>query len=186
MKRGLFIGFLVLAVLLSGCERQRYYRPGEPPVLGITLEVPASGFVKAEVPASAEENAIHDMKIWVFHSQTHAIVATLELDSSNAADDFPQPGGVKRYSLPVSWDFALERPRPTVDVFVLANSATLQDDPADPDDLGISLTVDSPYDDVYGAFFGGDFFSGESLPPFVLYLASVLSLIGLNKVSKIL
>ena len=125
MKRFLRICLMLLVALLTGCEREPLYLPGNTAVLGITLEMPASTLVKATVPASEEENAIHDLKIWVFHSTTHELVTSLELDSTSDADDFPQPGSVKRYALPVSWDFALERPRPSVDVYVLANSAAI-------------------------------------------------------------
>ena len=151
MRKSVLISMLMLAALLSGCKREP--NP-EGPVLTISLEVPAPAMVKATVPASDVENAIHSIKIWVFNSNsTHALVTSLELDASHPAEDFPQAGSVKRYSLPVSWDFALSKPRPTVDVFVLANAAA----------IGLDQTLwaektnaheVSSYDEVNGALFG--------------------------------
>ena len=151
MRKSVLISMLMLAALLSGCKREP--NP-EGPVLTISLEVPAPAMVKATVPASDVENAIHSIKIWVFNSNsTHALVTSLELDASHPAEDFPQAGSVKRYSLPVSWDFALSKPRPTVDVFVLANAAA----------IGLDQTLwaektnaheVSSYDEVNDALFG--------------------------------
>ena len=159
MRRSVLISMLMFAALLSGCKLE----PNpvlQGPTLTISLEVPAPAMVKATVPASDMENAIHSIKIWVFNSNTHALVTSLELDASHPADDFPQAGSVKRYSLPVSWDFALSKPRPAVDVFVLANAAA----------IGLDQTLwaeneISSYDEVNGALFGddsgaaGDYFS---------------------------
>ena len=160
MKGLRFILLLFLMCLVAGCSREILTAP---PALDITLEFPAPVPTKAEVPASAEESAVHDIKIWVFHHSTHALVASLELDAGSLADDFPQAGSVKRYSLPVSWDFALERPRPTVDVFVLANNATIADYLNAPlyakkgNGHGIS-----DYNTVSNAFFGGSVFSPDA------------------------
>lgn len=152
MRRSVLISMLLIAALLSGCKREpNPVLPGA--YLNIALEIPAPAMVKASVPAADKENAIHSIKIWVFNSNTHALVTSLELDASHPADDFPQAGSIKRYSLPVSWDFALSKPRPTVDVFVLANAAA----------LGLDQTLwaektsaheISLYDDVNGALFG--------------------------------
>ena len=154
MRRYVHIILLLLtAVLLTGCRREPYLTQSTP-VLNLTLQVPAPAIVKATVPASDAENAIHDLKIWVFKSSNHELVASLELDATRPADDFPQAGSAKRYSLPVSWDFALERPRPAVDVFVLANSASIG-----LQSLRASKDEASSYTDVEGALFGDNFFS---------------------------
>ena len=80
-----------------------------------------------------------------------ALVTHLGPDKFNTVDDFPQAGGgVKRYSMRVDWDFALNRPK--VDVFVLANAES----------AGISLSGESSYSDVNDAVFGGDFFSPQA------------------------
>ena len=144
---------LVLTASVVACRRDRPYQEPEDDGarLGITLEFPSNVPVKAtEVPASEDENALTDLQIWVFRSDTKAIVSHLSLDSSNLADDFPQAGSVKRYSMRVDWGFALDRPK--VDVFVLANAETVD----------LNLHANSTYDQVNDAVFGGDFFSPQS------------------------
>lgn len=155
MKLRTVISVLLLTVFAAACKEDAPVPSSDSPRLGITISLPAPSITKAEVgeaPASEAENTVHELKLWVFHSTSHALVASLELDSSNMADDFPQAGSVKRYSLPVSWDFALERPRPSVDVFVLANGSS----------IGSTLTLNSSWDDVNGAVFGGEFFGPAS------------------------
>ena len=121
MRRYVHIFLLVLtAALVAACQREPYITQNTP-VITLTLQVPSPTIVKATVPASEAETAIHDLKIWVFRSDNHELVTHLEL----TAGEFPQPGSVKRYSLPVSWDFALADERPKVDVYVLANSASI-------------------------------------------------------------
>ena len=173
MKLRTVISALLLTVFITACrEDTLIVTTADSPHLGITLSLPAPAITKAEVgeaPASAAENSVHELKIWVFHSASHTLVASLELDSTNMADDFPQPGSTKRYSLPVSWDFALERPRPSVDVFVLANGSA----------IGSTLTLNSSWDDVNGAVFGGGFFSPEA--PVTSVPASGLPMSGVAK-----
>ena len=121
MRRYVHIFLLVLtAALVAACQREPYITQNTP-VITLTLQLPSPTIVKATVPASEAETAIHDLKIWVFRSDNHELVTHLEL----TAGEFPQPGSVKRYSLPVSWDFALADERPKVDVYVLANSASI-------------------------------------------------------------
>ena len=144
--------WLVLAAgILAACARETL-QPEQYPELGITLQVPYSAPVKAmEVPATEQENALHSLQIWVFNSSTKALVAHLGPDKFNTVDDFPQAGGgVKRYSMRVDWDFALNRPH--VDVFVLANAES----------AGIVLDGNASYDIVNDAVFGGNFFSPQA------------------------
>lgn len=148
MKALRFISAAILALALVSCEREPL-ETSATASLDITLEIPASsmGTTKAdvgEIPAWETENAIHDLKIWVFNSSTKEKVASLELDSTNPADDFPQAGSVKRYALPVSWDFAYARPRPRVDIFVMANSSA----------FGSTLNEESTWTQVNDATFG--------------------------------
>ena len=148
MKGFRFIVLLLLTVFLAACHDDMG-PDSSGTSIGITLEFPEPVLTKAdegEVAGSAEESRIHDLQIWIFHSGTKQKVAYLKLDANNLADDFPQPGSVKKYTLPVSWDFALERPRPTVDVFVLANAASVD----------LVLGENAPYDIVNDAAFEGD------------------------------
>jgi len=149
---------VVLTALSAACRLSVPETSEDGARLGITLEFPASAPVKAVVPASDLENTLHDLQIWVFRTDTKELVSHLSLDSSNPADDFPQVGGgVKHYSMRVDWDFALTRP--PVDVFVLANAASIA---RKGENGGVSLSDKSEYDDVNDAVFGGDFFSPGS------------------------
>ena len=160
MKWLRLISLLLPVLFLSACRREL---PDSSATAGlsITLEFPATAMVKSsdqEIPASQAENAIHDLKIWVFKSAaeadklTHKLVARLELDSNSDADDFPRGGAVKRYVLPIEYEmFAAERP--DVDVFVLANASSIGLDGQN------GLTLDSSWADVRNAVFGGAYFA---------------------------
>ena len=131
-------------VLLTAC-RSKISVPEKDPELSITVEFPELPEVSkadvGEVPATTAENAIYDLKIWVFNSITHDIVAQLVTETEA---DFPSGGGVRKYALPVSHTFSLSKPR--VDVFVLVNSAS----------IGSNLTAESTWAEIYNATFGTD------------------------------
>lgn len=149
MQRYLISVLLAAALLMSGCNREHI--PSETgdeaeAVLGIAIDFPASSGTKADVgllPASAEENAIHSLTVWVFRSDDHTLVsAPLSLNEADMPDDLPVNGGIRRYALPVSRAFATAKP--DVDVFVLANAAS----------IGSTLSAESGWDDLNEAFFG--------------------------------
>lgn len=109
------------------------------PMLGVAIEFPETS-TKAEVgelPASDAENALHSVRLWVFRSDDHTLITRRTLNE----DEFPVGGGMRRYSLPVSRDFANQRP--DVDVFVLANAESIASD----------LNEDSTWEDLNDAFF---------------------------------
>ena len=143
MRPLLFIWMLVPVVFMTACERSEIPHVPAETQLNITIEFPKTGdFTKGdegEVPASLEENAIYDLKLWVFNASTHDPVAQLE---ANAEADFPSGGGVRRYALPV--DAVFSRTKPNVDVFVLVNGPS----------IGSTLTTASSWGDVDGALFG--------------------------------
>ena len=149
MKRRVLILLLLLAGLLMACETKSQLQssPEEESALGIAIEFPEMQGVKSsvgELPASDLENVIHTLTVWVFRSDDKTPVSSpLELDE----EDFPVGGGVRRYSIPVSNAFAAEKP--PVDVFVLANAAS----------IGLAegtdaLTTDSDWSALHDAFFG--------------------------------
>ena len=67
------------------------------------------------VDATAEENAIHNMQIWVFETGTNTLVGYLEPTS------FPTTAEGKVYQMNVSKEFANAATKPNVDVYVVAN-----------------------------------------------------------------
>lgn len=113
----------------------------EEPNLGLCISFPVPSLSKGEVgplPASDLENALHSLSVWVFTADGHQRVTYKEIPEA----DFPAAGGVRRYSLPVSRDFA--NAAPNVDVFVLANAAS----------IGCTLDGDSSWEELNEASFG--------------------------------
>lgn len=162
MKLRALIGFLLLTAVPVACNHNDSDPYDNGNRLYITLEMPASAAVKSEtdgkvVPATATENAVHDLKIWVFENgkdaneqDTHTYLNSLIIPVGSDASEFPQPGSAKRYALEVSKEFAKKRPRPTVDVFVMANSAS----------VNLSLDEDSSWQELMDATFGGTGYFG--------------------------
>jgi len=162
MKLRALIGFLLLTAIPVACNHNESDPYDNGNRLYITLEIPSSAAVKSEtdgkvVPATAAENAVHDLKIWVFENgkdannqETHTYLNSLIIPVGSDASEFPQPGSAKRYALEVSKEFAKKRPRPTVDVFVMANSAS----------VNLSLDEDSSWQELMDATFGGTGYFG--------------------------
>ncbi len=156
MRKSSFIWLLLPVVFLASCNLI-YDQPDAMgcPELSIAIEFPES-FVPqtrstvGEVPAETDENAIHDLAIWVFYSagdHAHELVRSILVKD---AKDLPSAGGVRKYALRVDKAFMLERPK--VDVFVLANRASIVSKEKDES----VLTTSSTYDEVNDAFFGGE------------------------------
>lgn len=68
-----------------------------------------------EVNATDEENAIHNMQIWVFKTGTNTLVGYL------APTSFPTTAEGQIYQMNVSKEFANAATKPNVDVYVVAN-----------------------------------------------------------------
>lgn len=145
MKR-LSLIFLLMLLAFTACKKLSV--AGGEASLGIYIETPGEPFTRAEVgdvPGTTAENAVHNILVWIFDSDTHQLIDTLNLSGSQ----LPSPGRVRRYELPVSTDFAREKP--AVDVFAIANAAS----------IGCTLDNTSSWDDVNDAvicdpYFGVD------------------------------
>lgn len=142
MRARMLIVCLLLTVLITGCERQPVLveNPVEDPVLGVAIEFPRDYETRGEVgelPGTQYENDLHSVNLWVFRSDDHSLVTSRSLTE----DEFPVGGGVRRYSLPVSKDFANQAP--DVDVFVLANAAS----------IGVSLEDNPTWDTLNSLYF---------------------------------
>ena len=140
MKARLTILLFLMTALVTGCNREPLPTVDDSPTLGIDIEFPgtATRAGNDELPASDAENAIHSLTVWVFRSDNHSRVASRTLTE----EDFPVGGGVRRYSLTVSRDFA--NSRPDVDIFVLANAASVGKG---------NLNEDSSWNTLNDAFF---------------------------------
>ena len=141
------ISLLLLLSALCSCAREPVV--GEAvPQLSVTLDIPSVVLTRAdegEAPARGRENDLHDLRLWVFTSSDRAAVGYLEIQEA----DFPTHGEARQYAIPVSRAFADERPK--VDVFVLANQAS----------VGLSLGASATWQALNGASFGGTYFGPE-------------------------
>ena len=147
MRSFRIISLLVLLSVLSGCFREPVVVVPEPQ-LSVTLDIPSAILTRAdegETPARGRENDLHDLRLWVFTSADREPVGYLEVQEG----DFPTNGEARQYAIPVSRSFADERPQ--VDVFVLANQAS----------VGLSLGASATWRDLNGASFGGIHFGPE-------------------------
>lgn len=147
MRSFRIISLLVLLSVLSGCSREPVVVVTEPR-LSVTLDIPSAILTRAdegEAPARGRENDLHDLRLWVFTSADHAPVGYLEIQEG----DFPTNGEARQYAIPVSRSFADERPQ--VDVFVLANQAS----------VGLSLGGSATWQELNGASFGGTYFGPD-------------------------
>ena len=146
MKERILITLLFLPLaLLTACEGITG-PDGDAPVLSITVDFPNNAFTSkadaGEVPASLEENGIHELAIWIFNHDTgEAVTEPLITDSST---DLPSAGGVRKYAFPVDRNFLLTRP--SVDVFVLVNKSS----------INTTVGATSTRNDLINAIFGGD------------------------------
>ena len=105
------------------------------------------------VDATEAENKVTSLQIWIFESTSGNKVAYFEAKGTadnavlNASED-----GV-RYQIPVSDDFA--KNRPDVDVYVVANVES----------CGLSLGENTPWGDLQAATIGEEYFSGITTVP---------------------
>ncbi|MBO4447596.1 MAG: hypothetical protein J5764_05680 [Bacteroidales bacterium] len=145
-----FLRFILPAILLLtlwNCQRDGIVEPQ----IGIYVQGPGEEVAKADVgevsPSNAAESLLHDMRIWVFTSDGHQKITSLNI----AQSQLPAAGRTRRYVVPVSREFAAQRP--DVDVFVLANGYV----------IGSSLNENSNWDEVNDAVLSGSNF-GISIP----------------------
>ena len=133
---------LALLLLLPGCRREVLSNPSpDAPTLEIAVQFPYVPATKAgELAATALENKIHSLAIWVFRSEDHTPVGEPLILADES--QFPPSGGIGRYRFNVDWNFV--NTHPDVDVFVLANAAS----------IGCTLDAASTYDALSAASFG--------------------------------
>lgn len=140
--KSVILSALALLLLLPGCRREVLSSTTPPgPTLEIAIQFPYVPATKAgELAASPLENKIHSLSIWVFRSEDHTRVG--EPLTLTDESDFPPSGGIGRYQFSVDWNFV--NTHPDVDVFVLANAAS----------IGCTLDASSDYDAITSAYFG--------------------------------
>ena len=148
--RGLILGAFALLLLLPGCRRtDPSARVQEGPTLEVAIQFPYVSATKGkELPATDLENKIHSLAIWVFRSEDHTPVGEPLFLTDEA--DFPREGGIGRYKFEVDWNFV--NTHPDVDVFVLANAASIRCTLDGTSSYELDGT--SSYDDIIAASFG--------------------------------
>ena len=141
--KSIILSSLVLLLLLPGCRREIIPASSSPagPTLEIAIQFPSIPATKAgELAATALENKIHSLSIWVFRSEDHTRVGEPLMLTDES--QFPPSGGIGRYQFSVDWNFV--NSHPDVDVFVLANAAS----------IGCTLNASSTYENLIEANFG--------------------------------
>ena len=123
MKRKVdILGLLLVALLMTACsgggdDGENTSVTDQQPVLTFYVYAPERPMITRanEVNATAEENAIHNMQIWVFETGTNTLVGYL------APTSFPTTAEGQIYQMNVSKEFANAATKPNVDVYVVAN-----------------------------------------------------------------
>ena len=148
--RGLILGALALLLLLPGCRRtDPSAQVQEGPTLEVAIQFPYVSATKGkELAATDLENKIHSLSIWVFRSEDHTPVGEPLFLTDEA--DFPPEGGIGRYKFEVDWNFV--NTHPDVDVFVLANAASIRCTLDGTSSYELDGT--SSYDEIIAASFG--------------------------------
>lgn len=104
-----------------------------------------------EVNSTFEESKVNKLQIWVFESETGALVGCLETAEGETALLNVSEGAV--YQLPVTDDFVQRKPK--VDVFVLANVTK--------SNCGVSLNKNSSRADINNAYLNENYFGLDPL-----------------------
>ncbi len=140
--KSIILSASALLLLLPGCRREVLSNSAQVgPTLEIAIQFPYVPATKAgELAATALENKITSLAIWVFRSEDHTPVGEPLMLTDES--QFPPSGGIGRYQFSVDWNFV--NSHPDVDVFVLANAAS----------IGCTLDASSDYDAITSAYFG--------------------------------
>lgn len=147
MIKRLPILFLLTLLAFSACTEEPVVDDGG--ALGVYIQCPGFPETRAEegeVPGCEAESALHSLFVWVFDSDTHLLIGSLDLSGSQ----LPVPGQVRRYDLTVTREFS--RTKPEVDVFAIANAAS----------MGCTLNAESTWDEVNDAVFTDPYFGVET------------------------
>lgn len=114
----------MLLLLLTACGTDGAMAPvpsETATLLDIGVQTPGLSVLTraGNIDAIGDENMITSLQIWVFETGTNTLVSYLE------PTDFPTTTEDKVYQTNVSSAYANKNPRPNVDVYVLANAASV-------------------------------------------------------------
>lgn len=150
------IALMFFVLLLTGCSKNEDSPEETQPVINVYVYSPdhpiaTRGDVGNVNPIdnTINESLITSLQIWVFVHNTNTLVSYYEPETvRNLNDD----KGVT-YQLNVSKDFAKAKPKPNVDVYVVANAAS----------CGLSLSESTTREELEGAIIGTAYFGLSSL-----------------------
>jgi hypothetical protein len=152
--RHLHLILLLFVAVLSGCKNELLPSTGSGKEMGIYISCPGVPGTRADqgtTPAAEVEYKVHSLQIWIFISGAQAPLYYLSLSGE---DELPAPGQTRRYAIPVESDFARMDPLPKIDVFALANAAS----------VGCNLGESASRDALNDALFSGDEWFGVGYP----------------------
>ena len=153
MRRLPLILLLLLAVL-PGCRHELSPADMQAQEIGVYITCPGAPGTRAyqgDVPAEEEEYRLHSLQIWIFTSSNKELLYYLPLTSE---EELPAPGQTRRYDIPVESAFARLNPLPNIDVFALANAAS----------VGSTLDETASWEALNSAIFNGEDWFGVGSP----------------------
>lgn len=145
----------LIILLLTACSSSDEGSEAQQTMLSVYVYSPEHPLLirseVGEVNSTFEESKVNKLQIWIFESETGALVGCLETAEGETALLNVSEGAV--YQLPVTDDFVQRKPR--VDVYVLANVTT--------DNCGVTLTRSSSRVDINTAYLDENHFGLDPL-----------------------
>ena len=149
------IGLMFFVLLLTACSKDGDSLEDMQPVLNVYVYSPEHPMITrgdvGNVAPINNESEIKTLQIWVFEHGTEKLVSYY---SPTSVDNLKSAKGVT-YQLNVSDAFAKAKPKPNVDVYVVANVKT--------ENCGLSFNDQSKRADLEGALIGSEYFGLTSL-----------------------
>lgn len=146
------IGLLFFVLLLTACSKD-VDSPDMQPVINVYVYSPDHPTITRGVDVAPinNESTIYTLQIWVFEHGTESLVSYY---SPTSVDNLKNSKGVT-YQLNVSDAFANAKPKPNVDVYVVANVKT--------ENCGLSYDKYTPRETLEAAKIGSEYFGLTSL-----------------------
>ena len=156
MKELKVIVLMFIVLLLTACSKNEDSPEETQPVINVYVYSPEHPVITRgdvgnvnPIDNILNESLINSLQIWVFEHKTGTLVSYYEPETVRNLND---EKGVT-YQLNVSDDFANAKPKPNVDVYVVANVAS----------CGLSFNDQTTRDLLEGALIGTDHFGLSSL-----------------------
>ena len=144
---------MFFVLLLAACSKDGDSPENMQPVINVYVYSPDHPTITRGVDVAPinNENTIYTLQIWVFEHGTENLVSYY---TPSSVDNLKNAKGVT-YQLNVSDAFANAKPKPNVDVYVVANVKT--------ENCGLSFNDQTKRSDLEGALIGSEYFGLTSL-----------------------